>query len=778
MADTKKTGEFNREKFVNSKIWSSNGIIRAKAPAILYVGTFPPRACGIATFTQDLTNAIDKELSPSVKSQVLAVNDNGTSIYNYPKKVRMQVREIEIADYLRLAHEINHNPQIKLVNVQHEYGIYGGEWGNYLIPFLELLRKPVVTTMHTVLPHPTEFMKRVTEEFADRSDGIVVMTKTSARLLEEVYGVDKRKITVIPHGVHHVAFPSKAKAKKKLNLSGRTVFSTFGMLNRDKGIEYAIAALPKIVEKYPDTLYLVLGATHPVVRKQQGEVYRNKLKKLVAKLKLEDHVKFYDKYMDLEELIEFLKATDIYISPTLNPLQAVSGTISYALSCACPIVATANQYATDVINQERGILVRFRNAKDIEKALLELLNDPKRRKEMKKAAYYYSRHMTWQNVALSYFKFFNNFAKIIPRETGKLLPINLDHLQTLTNQFGIIQFAVHTKPDPGSGYCLDDNARSLLAYLMLYREKPLKSYLEVIEKYLKFIKFVQKSSGKFYNFVNYNKSITDKSDSEDTFGRAIWALGYLVSVDKLPEALRRQAGLIFRKARRWMKELKSLRAISFTLLGLNYLLENYNLFAVRDERKAEKEREELLTLVRKLANTLVKGYEQQTLKNGKGKKKWPWFEDVLTYSNYKLPEALLRAYKQTGDKKYRVVAEETLKFLGKVSFEQGYFSAIGQDGWYHRDGRRAYFDQQPEDTASAVEALATAFEVTKKKEYAEQAKGAFEWFLGKNHLNQMIYDEQTGGCYDGLGRESINFNQGAESTISYLLARLAVERVK
>lgn len=753
-------------------------MIKPKPPAILYVGTFPPRACGIATFTQDLTDAMDKEYYPSVKSQVMAINDNGTSIYNYPNKVRMQVREIDIADYLKLAHEINHNPQIKLVNIQHEYGIFGGDWGNYLIPFLELLKKPVVTTMHTVLPHPTEFVKQVTRDFVERSDGVVVMTRSMARLLDEVYGVDKKKISIIPHGVHHVAFPSKSKAKRRLKLTGRTVISTFGMLNRDKGIEYAIAALPKVVRKYPDVLYLVLGATHPVVRKQQGEVYRNKLKKLVARLKLENHVKFYDKYMDLGELIEFLKATDIYVSPTLNPMQAVSGTISYALSAACPIIATANQYATDVINPERGVLVRFKNAKDIERALLELLADPKRRKEMKKATYFYSRHMTWQNVALSYFKYFNNFAKIIPRESGKLPPINLEHLETLTNQFGIIQFAVHTKPDPGSGYCLDDNARSLLTYLMLYREKPLKSHLNQIEKYFRFIRFVQKSSGKFYNFVNYNKSITDKSDSEDTFGRAIWALGFMIGTHKLPPELRRAAVGILRKAKRWIKELKSLRAISFTILGLNYLLENYEHYAARNEKRAESERQELVMLVRKLANTLVRAYERQITRSDRKRKKWFWFEDVMTYSNYKLPEALLRASKLTGDKKYRTIAEESMKFLSKISFEHGYFSAIGQDGWYHRDGRRAYFDQQPEDTASAVEALATAFEVTHKKEYAEQAKRAFEWFLGKNHLSQMIYDEQTGGCYDGLGRESINFNQGAESTISYLLARLAVERVK
>jgi uncharacterized protein YyaL (SSP411 family) len=351
----------------------------------------------------------------------------------------------------------------------------------------------------------------------------------------------------------------------------------------------------------------------------------------------------------------------------------------------------------------------------------------------------------------------------------------LDHLKTLTNQFGIIQFANHTKPDPGSGYCLDDNARSLLAYLMLYRQQPLKGYLGPIEKYFKFIKFTQKSSGKFYNFVNYNRSITDKSDSEDTFGRAIWALGFMIGTKNLPEHLRNQAVGMIRKSRRHIGDLKSLRAVSFAILGLNYLLENYQCNG-RDEKKVVQEKEEFLALVKKSANLLLKCYAQQMKR--KTKHKWHWFEDVMTYSNYKLPEALLRAYKLTGNVKYQQVAEESMKFLSQVSFEHDYFSAIGQDGWYHRDGRRAFFDQQPEDTASAVEALATAYEITRKKEYGEQAKIAFEWFLGKNHLNQMIYDEATGGCYDGLGRESINFNQGAESTISYLLARLAVERIK
>lgn len=747
-------------------------MIKAKSPCILYVSSFPPRECGIATFTQDLTNAIDKEFNPGIKSKILAMNNDATSLYNYPPKTVMQITDENIEDYIERAREINESSHIKLVNIQHEYGIFGGDWGNYLLPFMELIKKPIVTTMHTVLPEPEDRVKKITQTIAEKSEAIVVMTATAKKLLTDIYEIEPLKISVIPHGVHHVAFPSKSKAKKKLNLDGKIVLSTFGMLNRDKGIEYAIKALPEVVKKFPKVIYLVLGATHPVVRKEEGEVYRNKLEKIVKDLNLEENVKFYNKYLSLEELIEFLKATDIYVSPTLNPLQAVSGTISYALSCACPIVATANQYAKDVINNERGILVRFKNPKNIEKAILKILSDKKLRKEMKQNAYFYSRHMTWQNVALSYFNTFNNFAKIKPKESGKLPPLNLGHINALTDNFGMIQFARHTKPDKNSGYCLDDNARALLACLMLYREKPLKSTLDLIRIYLNFIKFTQKPSGKFHNFVSYKKIFIDKSESEDSLGRAVWSLGYLISMKNLPDELMQEACGMFKKTTGWIKQLESLRSVSFAILGLFYAQQNFYCSG------SKKEKEKHVLAIKYLADKLVRKYKTQLAKPENQEKKWFWFENWLTYSNYKLPEALIRAYQVSGNKEYLKIAEENLEFLSGISFENDYFSAIGQDGWYYRDGKRSYFDQQPEDTASATEALVTAFEATKKETYLNQSKLAFDWFLGKNHLSQMVYDEATGGCYDGLGKESINFNQGAESTLSYLLARLAIEKVK
>ena len=735
-----------------------------KAPRILFVSTFPPRECGIATFTQDTTNAFDREYFPAIKSKILAINENGTSIYNYPRKVIMQINETEMEDYLNRANEINSCPEIKLVSIQHEYGLFGGDWGDYILPFMEIITKPVVVTMHTVLPEPEEKLLRITKAITEKAQGIIVMTKTMAQILETVYGVDRKKINIIPHGVHNIPFPSKSRAKEKLSLTGRTILSTFGMLNRDKGIEYAIEAMPEVIKKHPDALYLIIGATHPVVQREEGEVYRNKLKKMIHDMNLNNHVKFYNKYVTTPELIEFLKATDVYISPTLNPLQAVSGTISYALSCACPIIATKNQYAKDVLDEGRGILVDFENSKQIQKGLLDVLSDRKMRKEMGKNAYFYSRHMTFQNTAIAYFEVYNKLAKIKPRDHEKLPVINLGHIRTLTDIFGMIQFAKHTKPELLSGYCLDDNARALLGCVELYNRRKSAGTMDLIEIYFNFIKYVQKKDGHFRNFINYNKTVNNFDDeSEDSFGRAIWCLGTMVNADKLPDEMQKDAKNIFLEAIRHIEKLESLRAIAFTIIGMSLFSE-------------KKKDSEITELIIKLSNILIDKFKDQIKKTGD--KHWAWFEDCLTYSNYKLSEALFRAFATTGKKEFREVAEQSINFLNSVTFEnKNFFSPIGQDGWYFRNGVRSYFDQQPEDTSSAVEALVAAYEISGMPDYRDKAMLAFNWFLGKNHLNQMVYDENTGGCYDGLGKNSLNFNQGAESTLSYFLARLAIEKV-
>ncbi|MFH0840413.1 MAG: glycosyltransferase [bacterium] len=739
-----------------------------KSPYILYVSSFPPRGCGIATFTYDLTTAIDREFNPEVKSKIMAMNVNGTSAYNYPPKVGFQINDQDINDYLGKADEINLSGDIKLVNIQHEYGLFGGDWGNYIIPFLEKINKPKVITFHTILPRPKPDLKKITQDIISKVDGLVVMTRTTKRMLQNTYQINSRKpIFVIPHGVQNVPYPSKSQAKKQLNLQGRVVLSSFGLLSQDKGIEYAIQAMPEIIAKYPSALYLVLGVTHPNIVRHEGEKYRNSLVRLVKKLKLENHVKFYNQYMTIEEKVKFLQATNIYISPTLNPRQAVSGTVSDALSCACPVVVTKSQYAKDVITKTRGILVDFANSEDISKAVLTILEDREMAKEMQKDAYYYSRHMTWQNVALSYFKSFNQFAKIIPQDPDKLPKIDLTHICKLTDSFGMIQFATHTKPEKHSGYSLDDNARALLACVRYYAMAPSRSLLNMIDKYLAYVEFSQKKDGHFNDFIFYNKTINEEqAESQDSFGRTIWSLGVLLN-SNLPEAFINRGLKIFEKSKvfEFTKELKFSRAIAFSLIGLCLTAQYY------EKTKNTEKEAEIKELIKELADKLIQRYQERV---EQADDNWLWFDNHLTYSNYKIPEALFLAYQATKDKQYLQVAEEAIKWLSTVVFDKGYYNAIGQDGWYFRNGKRAYFDQQPEDAASATEALSTAYEITKKKTYAQQARDAFAWFLGKNHLRQMMYDEATGGCYDGLGRNSINFNQGAESTLSYFIARLAI----
>jgi hypothetical protein len=487
------------------------------------------------------------------------------------------------------------------------------------------------------------------------------------------------------------------------------------------------------------------------------------LKRLIVKHKLQKNVKFYNKYISEKEIPDFLRATDVYIYPMLSREQASSGSLSDAMSCACPTIATRSQYAKSIINHERGVLVNFRNSTQIKNALFDLIEDKKLRKEMTKNAYFYTRHMTWQNVALSYFKLFNEHAKIVPQDNTKLPPIKLDYIRNLTDDFGMIQFANHTKPDNHSGYCVDDCARALIGCVEQYEKRKLPSTSKLISTYLNFLDFTQKANGRFHNFVSYHKTYSDITESDDSFGRAIWALGRAFASNTLNDKQKSIVSKLLKKSYHNISKLESNRSLAFAITGL-YYLHKANNQNFKDTKK----------LIEKLANKLVQHLNQTISK----KNDWYWFEDVLTYSNYKLPESLFRAYSVTKNTEYKKIAEKSLQFIINITFEKPeYFSPIGQDGWYYRDGKRAYFDQQPEDAASAVEALVCAYKINKKKDYKEKAELAFKWFLGKNHLNQMVYDEATGGCYDGLGKYSINFNQGAESTLSYFLARLAIEEI-
>ena len=722
---------------------------------ICFLSTYPPRECGIATFTQDLADALNKKFNPVVKSKICALNDSPTSIYNYSGDVAREISASELENYAMLAHEINSEKSIKVVNIQHEFGIFGGFWGDYLIPFLQVIRKPVITTFHSVLPNPEEHLKKVVMFIADKSKKIVVMNESSKEILEKDYRVRPGKIAYIAHGIPAVPFESSRDSKERLGFGDKIVLSTFGLINPDKGIEYALRALPGVIRVFPNILYLIIGATHPVVRKQEGEAYRNFLISEVERLNLQNNVKFYNKYIPLEEIVVFLKATDVYVSPVLGAGQSVSGTLSYALGCGRPVISTPTQYAKHIISEKNGMLVRFRNASDISRSLKKLLGDERLIKQMSEHAYETTRTMTWPNVAEAYHKIYSTHADLGVEE-NKLPKIKFDHIFRMTDEIGIHHFAKYTTPQKRFGYSLDDNARALILSAIEYERTASASMLAIMEIYLRFMKFTQRRDGSFANIVSAHKK-RDDTREEDVQGRAIWALCYIMSREDLPKHIRKGAGNLFAKSQNYLKDLRAPRAVAFVMKGLYHHLKINN-----DARR-------LRNIFENDAEYLASCFKSNSSRD------WEWFEDSLTYSNSTLSEVLYLAYDITKKKKYLNVAETTLKFLCSITFKKNYYIPIGQNGWYVKNKNRAYFDQQPEDTAAMVLTKIAAYKITKQRHHLNDAFTAMKWFLGKNHLGIMMYDEGSGGCHDGLGKDTINANEGAESSISYLLARLAFE---
>ncbi|MBU1292055.1 glycosyltransferase [Patescibacteria group bacterium] len=727
---------------------------------IVCLATFPPRQCGIATFSADLTNAINQIFELSVKSKIVAMNLTEVSHFPYSDKVIFQISQPREEDYVNAANKLNQLKEVKIVSIQHEFGIFGGEYGSHLLLFMKKLQKPIVTTFHAVLPAPDEKMRNIVQTIMKYSKGIIVMTHSSKEILKNDYGLDPDQIQVIPHGIHHVPYRTSQHAKSALNVSGKLILSTFGFLSPGKGVEYVIEALPKVVEKFPNVRFLIAGVTHPVVLEQEGENYRNFLTKKVHQLGLNKYVSFYNTYFDVNKLLQFLEATDVYISTSLNPNQAVSGTLSYALGSGRSIISTAFAQAKQDITKEVGILIDFKNPQAFTDAIIKLISDNELCLQMGKNAYFRTRHMTWENIAHSYMKYFSQFAPELTMGQKKLPPIKLEHLVKLTDNFGIIQFAKLTEPDLSSGYTLDDNARALIAAALHYKKFRTKSALKLVSTYLNFLYQVAKPDGYFNNYINSNH-IIDKQrniqeNSEDPSSRALYALALVSITKEIPKRFRKQAHSLFEKSFQKNITFSSPRAIAFYIKALHCLLSKWK------EPKT-------LAVLRSCCEQLIILYEKSCSLD------WEWFEHYLTYSNAILPEALILGYKITGEKRYLEVSEKTLDFLIKHTFKDNTYIPIGQSGWFPKEGIRQYFDQQPEDTTATVEALNVMFQVTNEKHYKELAHIAFNWFLGDNVLGQVVYDRTTGGCYDGIGKKFINLNQGAESTISYLFARLSFE---
>jgi glycosyltransferase involved in cell wall biosynthesis len=722
---------------------------------ICFLGNFPPKECGIATFTQDLVSSMNKRFNPQVKSRVIALNDDA-QMYNYDSRVVFQVNKDDINDYISTAKKINQNKNVKLICIQHEFGIFGGENGDHLIPFLELIEKPIVVTFHSVLPDPDVARKRIVQFICDKASAVIVMANRAIEILHEHYGVGKEKLHLVYHGIPTVPFQKNDYFKRKLKLEGKTVLLTFGLMDRGKGIEYAIRALPVLIKKFPNLLYLIIGETHPKVREEEGEEYRNELIEEVEKLGLKEHVKFYNKYLTIDEITNYLLASDVYLCTNLERNQIVSGTLSYAMGCGRASVSTPIAYAKEVLNNERGIVIESTETEEAyEEALDTLLSDPELKSRIERNAYSFSRMMTWSNVASRYLRIFNKVVELRKEMTEKYPYIKLNHLMTLTDDCGVVQFSKHSVPDKDSGYTLDDNSRALITAILHNKLFNSQNSLNLAKTYLKFLENAQEENGNFRNGQG-NENIN--AYSEDSFGRAIWSLGFTINkTNNL--GLREKAKILFDKADDLIEGISSPRAKAFLLIGLSYYYKQHF-----DSK--------ILLKIRKIADSLVELYEKQSSDD------WTWFEPYVTYSNAKLPEALFLTYEITQNKKYLEVAEKTLKFLSELLIDDEQLSLIGHNGWFNRGGERALFDQQPIDACAMVHAYLTAYLITKDKEHYGNAVLSFNWFLGKNHIKQMVYDESTGGCFDGLNHNSVNLNQGAESTIAYLMSRLYLEEMK
>jgi len=737
---------------------------RSRMRKIAFVGDYVPRQCGIATFTHDLREAIVSQYQP-LEGPVVPVDDVPGG-YVYPPEVRFQIEEQDLDSYRRAADFLNFS-NTDVVCIQHEFGIFGGREGSHILALVRDLRMPVVTTLHTILREPNSDQRRVLEQLCGLSERVVVMSEKGKAFLKEIYGVQEEKIDLIPHGIPDMPFVDPNFYKDQFGVEGKYVALTFGLLSPNKGIEYALQAIPKIIERFPNFVYIVLGATHPNLLREQGEAYRLSLERLTRELGIEKHVIFYNRFVDLEELTEFIGAADIYITPYLNVAQITSGTLAYSFGCGKAVVSTPYWHAQELLADGCGILVPFRDSDAIAEAVCELLQDEVKRHSMRKRAYMLGREMIWSNVAHLYMESFQRaraershlpFKPLVMRtqdEQPIALPrIRLDHLHTLTDSTGIIQHAKYNVPNLQEGYCTDDNARALLLAVLL-EELGIQTGGErqLTALYASFLNnaFDRKEKA-VRNFLSYDRRWLEEKGSEDCLGRFIWALGACVGRSRR-RLLQAWAAELFEQCLPLSLETSAPRAWAFTLLGIHEYLRRLS-----GDRLANQVREEL-------AQRLVSLYEKNASDS------WPWFENTVTYANARLSHALILSGRWMGFQRALEIGLHTLEWLSEIqTAEQGHFRPIGSNGFYRRGHEPARYDQQPIEAQAHLSAAIEAYRTTGEEKWLAEARKAFAWYLGSNDLGLPLYDATTGGCFDGLHEDRVNQNQGAESTLAWLLS--------
>jgi glycosyltransferase involved in cell wall biosynthesis len=741
---------------------SANALIRR----IGVIGNHLPRHCGIATFTTHLSGAL-ADASPGIDCFVVAMNDPGRQ-HAYPGRVRFEIAEADAASYRRAADYLNVNG-VDLVSVQHEFGIFGGRSGDLLLPLLRELRMPIVTTLHTILARPSLPQRRVIEEIAETSQRLVVMSSLGASTLADVYGIAPDRIDVIPHGIP--AVPARLESKRRLGVDGRMVLLTFGLLSPDKGIEHVIDALPAIVASCPSVVYIVLGATHPHVKDSQGESYRLMLEARARQLGVDEHVMFHDRFVEQDELNEFLGAADVYVTPYLNPEQSTSGTLAYAVGSGLAVISTPYVYAREMLSDDRGVLVPYRDADAISVAVRDLLGDDARRDALRSRAASHGRSMQWPAVAARYQQTFARAvrdrasdahvtfqAATLARRAGSLPPLDVRHLRAMTDDTGLLQHATFCVPRYAEGYCLDDNARALLLMARMTEAgtENVEAVRALTTRYLAFVHAAfDPAQARFRNFMTYGRAWTELVGSEDSHGHAIQALGTVIGRAAGPRA--ELANELFHAALPPTVGFTSPRAWATTLLGIDEYLHAY-----QGDRRVQDVRTQLAD---RLHDIYLRTRSAE----------WPWFEAELTYANAQLPHALIGSGARMDRADLVASGVAALTWLvGVQRAADGRFAPIGTNGFAIRGGDAARFDQQPIEAATTVAACVEAERVTRDPMWTPRARSAFDWFLGQNHLNRWLYDPATGGCRDGLHAERANENQGAESTLAFLLALIDV----
>ncbi len=721
---------------------------------VAFLGTYPPRRCGIATFTRDLADAV-RSASDHVLPMALAVTDPGGQ-YEYGDGVSYEIRQGVKGDYARAAEFVNFS-DVRLVGVQHEYGIFGGDDGAYVLDFLSALRVPALVTLHTVLKAPSASQREIVVAMAQQCAGVVVMSQIAARLLAESYGVDGSSVHVIPHGIPNMDARDQQPLKATFGLAAQRMLLTFGLLGPNKGVETVLGALPALVSEFPDLVYFVVGATHPMVVRRHGEAYRTKLERQAEELDVRDHVVFRDQFVTIEELCRYLQAADIFVSPYLNEAQVTSGALSYAMGAGAAAVSTPYWHAQELLAEGRGRLFPFGDSDALAGVLGSLLRSPSELAEVRQSAYQFTRSMIWPRVGRAYLELGQTVMetplKSLPHRRASGLPeLRLDHLRRLTDDTGIIQHATFSVPARRTGYCVDDNARALIVALQADRLESSPETTRLVTTYLGFLHHAQTDDGRFANFLRYDRTFEAGAISDDCIGRAVWALGTTVQLVG-QEGHRCLARAMIRRASSAITDL-NLRGTASAMLGL--------VAVVQAGGDAQNERE----LLGRLAGKVVERYQQEQ------KPDWHWFEPTVTYDNALIPLALFKTYGTTGDRATLRAAREALEFLEEMSFENGHMVLVGNAGWHARGGIRAHADEQALDAAAFVLAFRGAYLATRDHHYLCRMREAFAWFLGTNRLGMALYDFDTGGCRDGLGVAEINQNQGAESTLAFLLSLL------